>query len=208
VKTVLITDSQTELGLSLVKLFLDEKYQVVSAYTENTVSKAIDSLQRQGLLAVKWNRPSRLSAKNLIFKIRNSFSSLEAAFILCFGPPDQAGFPAINPLYLEHFLDKHLKGSLFLIQELLNYFARQGKGWLTLIFLKQAESDSFFKLYHESLLELIKYLAKAQAFASLHLNAIKISKSGLRQNGQSLAPLLYKAYQEKCNKSNGKVFSL
>lgn len=207
-KTVLITDSQTDLGLRLVNLCLADKYQVISAFTDNLGSKATTPLKKHGLVPIKWNRPSRLSAKNLIFKIKNSFSSLDAAFMLSFPPPRDHDFQSINPLYLEEFLDKHIKGTLFLIQELLNYFAKQGRGWLTLIYLKPPELPPFLRLYQEALLDLVKYLGKLQAFACLNINAIKISEKEPIPNDSSQASQLLKIYQEKCNKSSGKVFNL
>ena len=139
-KAVLVTEGDTPLGASLVRLFRAEGFSVVTTTPAGGEGLAAAS-GTDSVRVVPWNRRSPLSARNVLLSSLNAFDSLDEVFIL------EAPCVSANALHeagsaeIERSFDE-AKGPVFLAREVLSYFPRRKRGLLALVSFPSAGSDT------------------------------------------------------------------
>jgi NAD(P)-dependent dehydrogenase (short-subunit alcohol dehydrogenase family) len=133
-RAVLVTEAQSPLGASLVRLLLGRGLRVAAA---------VDASSRSGeggwpadyrlkpFLSLQWNRRSPVSAHALVASALASFGGLDDALVL--EPPSpQAGAGSMASADIDRALDD-LKGPAFLVRELHASLSARGSGVLCFV---------------------------------------------------------------------------
>ena len=204
-KTILVTDTHTQLGFHVCKLLLNQGFNVIALPTSAQERGSYDSLKKKPLFVIPWNRTSSISVKNVILKSLQRFQSIDAACVLHAPFLSANFFQEIKFIEIEQTLDAWIKGSLFLLRELMYHFTTQRQGILTLINLfKQTDSNSFLldDFCKEGILSIGKSLSKEGKSSNIKINTI-LSRSA---DEKSYAEFIVKTIIEKCYKSYGKLF--
>ncbi|MDR0448340.1 MAG: hypothetical protein LBH07_06700 [Treponema sp.] len=81
-------------------------------------------------IPLSWNPASSISARTMVLAAENRLGQINDAILIC-SPP--AAFKTPAPEEIEFFVNNQIKGWFFLIQDLLKYFRRTGKGSLSLV---------------------------------------------------------------------------
>lgn len=203
--TVLVTDTQTPLGFQLAKLFLNRGMNVIAAPSEQEPAKTYDNFKKKPFLVIPWNRPSPISAKNVIMRSIHKYNGLDAAFILKPAVLKQATLQDVKSVEMEQAIDVWIKGSLFLARECYSYFASKKKGALTFISLSPQSASGpalFDDLCREAMLSILKSLSAEARPYNLKINAM-LSRT---DDEKGYADFIIRTYLEKCYKSLGKLF--
>ena len=129
-KSVLITGKPAHLASELVRAALGRGDRVVAATVADKPSEDGDE---ERMRRVAWNRPSPISARSVVLEAINSFDTLDEAFILYSPEGIYAPFHESPSSKAAAVMDEALKGSLFLVRELLSYFERVRHGSLNIV---------------------------------------------------------------------------
>ena len=208
-ETMLVTDTQTPLGLGLAHLMLKESWNVVAAPTDAAGGKPrkplSDDLKKKNAVVIPWNRSSPLSCKNVLLRGLQKFSSLHAACILFQPLVEPVAFTDLKYLDIETVLDQWIKGSILLARDLLSHFAARRTGSLCLVglFLPKRPSPAVLDdLCRESLLVAFSGLVASAKTCGVRVNAF-LSRS---PDNKAYADFICRTFVEKCNKATGKLF--
>jgi len=128
-RVVLITDTETELGGELVRLYLKKGYAVAAALEEG---KSIAAGEGE-VFSVEWKRRSALSTRNLILRILSRFDTLDEAVLLASPSLKRTLLQDVSSQTIDAAVDAWIKGALFLSREVLELFHKRGKGRLSLV---------------------------------------------------------------------------
>jgi NAD(P)-dependent dehydrogenase (short-subunit alcohol dehydrogenase family) len=129
--TVLVIDGESTLGQGLVRL-LRESGRRVSATCPGP-EKADSGSDPSGVLRVPWGRASTVSARNVLLRTVTAFGRLDAA-VFTFDPAlERVLLHEADYADIEGAVDEWVRGTLFLLREVLGLFVRQGSGTLALV---------------------------------------------------------------------------
>lgn len=121
-KTILVTGKEGFLGNEISQHFLNQDCRVVASVPPR--KDTFPKLDPEGkLLQVPWNRRSPVAAKNFLLQAIQHFDSLDEAWLVI--TPEREAFvlAELAPLALDEGIDGVLKGTLYLVRELLQYQA-------------------------------------------------------------------------------------
>lgn len=127
-KAILIIGSETLLGRKLIELCLNKNYGV-AAPVMTSQDKLKDS-SKKNLHIIPWNRNSLISAKTVMREALRSFGRLDG---LIFVHPEAKMKDALqdSPVdAVEETLNSLVHGSIYLLKEIVVYFAAEEKGFL------------------------------------------------------------------------------
>ena len=125
-KVVLVTDIDTPLGLELAKRYADSGSSLIAASGSKESIESFAGLSDEKYLQVKWLRRSPISARNVVLSGINHFKRIDEAVILqTLGdkPAKTKGssFGDMQFADIESLIDTQVKGSIFLIKEIIHY---------------------------------------------------------------------------------------
>jgi NAD(P)-dependent dehydrogenase (short-subunit alcohol dehydrogenase family) len=130
-ETVLVVDGETPLGRGLVRLFRQSGYRV--ATTCRKPEKADAGEEGSDVVRAPWGRASPVSARNVLLKTLTSFERLDAA-VFTFAPSlKRVLLHETEFVDIESAVDEWVRGTLFLLREVLGQLVRQGSGTLALV---------------------------------------------------------------------------
>jgi NAD(P)-dependent dehydrogenase (short-subunit alcohol dehydrogenase family) len=137
-KTILIAGRESSFGAALVAEARSRGYSVVATVEPERDGKgrgsgAEEAGRSEDLLILPWNRNSPFSVRNIFIRCRNLGRPLGAALIP-FSPCFAAGgLEGAELAAVDEFVDREIKGPLFLARESAAEFAKQGNGILAFI---------------------------------------------------------------------------
>ena len=130
-RTVLVADGETPIGRSLVRLFRQAGHRVVA--TQGTTQKPEPGEEGTEIVRASWSRPSPVSARNVMLTTLTALERLDMA-VFVFAPNlKRLLLHEADYADIESAVDEHLRGTLFLLREVLGRFVRQGSGALGLV---------------------------------------------------------------------------
>jgi len=198
-KAVLLTEGDSPLGAALLRLFVSKGFSVVTTTAGESSAPAGGG---PGVRTVAWNRRSPISARNLIVTALNALETIDEAYVL--EPPCAPGRPlvATSSADIERALDD-AKGPVFLVRELLSYFAGRSAGMLAL-----ASGSSDDAALPSALRECFRGLATSVLSTPM---AAGIVINGFQAAGsapEEFAQFIDKTLEEKARKISGHWFVL
>lgn len=117
-KTILVTGKEGALGNGIAQHFLSQGWQVAASVPPRKESfPSVDQDRR--LFLFPWNRRSPVASKNFVLQSFEEFGSLDEAWVLITPERESFSLAELAPLMLDESLDQGVKGSLYLIRELL-----------------------------------------------------------------------------------------
>jgi len=121
-KTILVTGKEGFLGNELTQHFLNQGCRVAASVPSR--QEARPHLDPGGnLLQFPWSRRSAVASKNFLLQTLQAFDTLDEAWILVTPEREAFGLADLAPLALDEHLDAAVKGTLYLVRELLQYQA-------------------------------------------------------------------------------------
>jgi len=121
-KTILVTGKEGFLGNEIAQHFLNQGCQVAASVPPRKESyPSVDQDRR--LLQFPWSRRSVVAAKNFVLQTLLEFETLDEAWVVVTPERESFGLAELAPLAVDEGLDNAVKGTLYLIRELLQ---RQG----------------------------------------------------------------------------------
>ena len=119
-KTILVTGKEGFLGNEISQHFLGLGHQVaVSVPPRKESFPSVD--QDKKLLTFPWSRRSAVAAKNFVLQTIQEFGTLDEAWLVVTTEREPFGLSEMAPLALDEGLDTLVKGTVYLVRELLQY---------------------------------------------------------------------------------------
>jgi NAD(P)-dependent dehydrogenase (short-subunit alcohol dehydrogenase family) len=129
--TVLVVDGDTPLGRGLVRLFRESGYRVATTHRKS--DKADPAEDGSDIVRASWGKASPVSARNVMLKTITAFERLDAA-VFSFAPAlRRVLLHETDYAEIEGAVDEWIRGTLFLLREVLGQLVRQGSGTLALV---------------------------------------------------------------------------
>lgn len=117
-KTILVTGKEGFLGNEISQHFLNQGCQVaVSVPPRKEAFPSVDQDHR--LLQFPWSRRSAVASKNFVLSALQAFETVDEAWIIVTPEREAFGLAELAPLALDEGLDHTVKGTLYLVRELL-----------------------------------------------------------------------------------------
>ena len=129
-RKILITGLDSELKTKLTRLFLDGDYRV--AVTISTRKKKANP-DTDNYIEIPWNNRSPLSAKDLILECQNRMEGFDNALTIFSSKQSNKPIHEISSAEIENTIDSGLKGNIFILKEIIQYFQKIGAGSISLI---------------------------------------------------------------------------
>jgi len=208
-KCVFITDLDTGLGAELAGLYLQAEWRVfgtVSSASEDEEDRIASKLGKlkqsagEALQTGLWNRHSPVSAKNMLLQARSRLEPI-STFIVMGNPVDLSSSALIQEVrLLDRGVDNWVKGSLFLIREILRVLLEQESGRLALICWNRGHPES---LLEEAVRQ--AFLGAAQSLlqrsGELAVNAFESDSASARD----FAAYVFRNLSDRADKLSGKL---
>jgi NAD(P)-dependent dehydrogenase (short-subunit alcohol dehydrogenase family) len=138
-KTILVTGKEGFLGNEISQHFLNQGCQVAASVPPRKESfPSVDQDHR--LLQFPWTRRSAVAAKNFVLRTLQEFESLDEAWIVVTPERESFGIAELAPLALDEGLDGTVKGTLYLVRELLQRQANHPHFVLRFVFYDEDPS--------------------------------------------------------------------
>jgi NAD(P)-dependent dehydrogenase (short-subunit alcohol dehydrogenase family) len=134
-RVILITDSQTPLGDTLVRLYLDRGYAVAAARSDPHSGHAPAASGSDELLSVDWSRRSPISTRNILLSALNRFGRIDETIALLSPALERGLLHELSYEAMEKAVDWWVKGTLFLLKGVLELYRRNGPQELHLLAL-------------------------------------------------------------------------
>lgn len=208
-KCVFITDLDTEVGAELAGLYLQAQWRVfgtVSSASEEEEDRIASKLGKlkdsvgESLQTGLWNRHSPVSAKNMILQARSRLESV-STFIVMGNPVDLISSSLVQEVrVLDRAVDSWIKGSLFLIREILRVLPEQESSRLALICWNRGHPES---LLEEAVRQAFLGVAQSllQRSDELAVNAFESDSASARE----FAGYVFRNLSDRADKLSGKL---
>jgi NADP-dependent 3-hydroxy acid dehydrogenase YdfG len=132
-RSVLVTDIDTHLGNELVRLYLEAGNRVLATSSTEEALSSFGAAADESLDVARWNRNSPASARNMVLRALTGFDGLDELVMLGPDRPTPPSLVQASVADIESFVDGWIKGTLFLVREVLDHFERQGKGVVAMV---------------------------------------------------------------------------
>jgi len=204
-KRFLITDTNTHLGFELLTKLIYQGNEVIAVPTTIEDDSIYKKLPQKPIAVIHWDRKSPISARNTVLKCLNVGIDLDGAIILESPQIEDKALKELRFSDIETAFDSWIKGTLFIVKELIVHFASLKKGILCLINYSQARNNSTCMLSNVirgSFRGMLSALFNAGEHKNLNINAF----SSQTENVSAYADFILKNIKEKCYKLKGKLF--
>lgn len=132
-QTFLIAGNQAKINSDIVQEILSLKHRALVTLEPETEGPTIPAGLETNLHYVEWNRRSPISARFVILQALNKQIDIDHA-VLLFSPRNlKEGIHELASATVEEKIDFDVKGYLFLLKELINYFIKRRSGSVTFI---------------------------------------------------------------------------
>lgn len=142
-KTILITDKDSPLGGAAVREALSRGYKVLTTrqdQIDQEEEQESASASNSQLKEVIWNRRSPVSSKTILLEARRFLARVDHVLVIYSVEKTLQSFHSMTMEDVEERVDRKIKGSIFLIRELLRYYHNEEKGILGFA-VDQSHSD-------------------------------------------------------------------
>jgi len=201
--TILCTDTDTSLGLSIVKSLVQQGLSVIAA-PAHSQGKSDGSAKKKPIVVAPWNKKSPISAKNVVLQGTGRFKRIDAALILLSPDMARASLTETRYIDIENAIDSWIKGCIFLTRELLSHFAQEESGVICLVQHEAEDSglNAINALCAETVTAFVDRIAPEWKNRGVMINRL-YSKS---PDVKSYADFVVATVTEKCYKTSGKLF--
>ncbi len=206
-RVAFISDIDTPLGNSLVRLYLQDQNRVFATYSSDLDEEGEENLEAlketggESLLVDKWNRGSPVSAKNMFLQAINQFDSLDEVLLMgnppLFAPPlHETPFETID-----RSVDEWIKGNLFLLKSVLTRYLEKQGGVLALVNLRNSKPASPLE---EALRRSFSGLANSliTSYGDSGINVIAFESTS--EKAEEYAGYIYRNLSDSGSKSAGR----
>jgi len=132
----LVTGKEGFLGNEISQHFLGQGYRVaVSVPPRKDGTPTLDQDRR--LLQFPWSRRSAVAAKNFVLRTLQEFDQLDEAWVIITPDREVFNLAELAPLAIDENIDSGLKGTLYLVRELLQRQAIQPSLGLRFVFFDE-----------------------------------------------------------------------
>ena len=139
-KTILVTGKEGFLGNEISQFFLNQGCRVaVSVPPRKESYPSMDPDRR--LFQFPWSRRSPVAAKNFLLQTIQEFEGLDEAWVIITPERESFGLGELAPLALDEAVDAKVKGTLYLVRELLQRQASQPSLVLRFVFFDEDPSN-------------------------------------------------------------------
>jgi hypothetical protein len=206
-KVVLISDVHTELGLNLLRQFHATGYQVIGTSTTDPKNLSMSEFNTELVEIIHWNRVSPIGVKNLLIKAITRFRQIDEVIILQTASFTGSKLSEISLLDIDQNIDMWLKGTCYLLKEMLAYLSKNGNGSLTLVnnisYTHESVVSPVGEILEAGFRALVKNLFKTAKDSPLILNGVESTSNAF----DKLGDFIYKIVTEKTNKGIGKLYN-
>ena len=132
-RTILLNGKHTPLGSQLTRLFLEDGDKI-AGLVEGSLSEPLPGEEaEENLTIIPWNRSSPISVHNVLVETINRIDHIDEAVFLFQPEIENKPLHELSLAAIDSYIDTYLKGSLFLLKEVLGYFQKQKKGALYIV---------------------------------------------------------------------------
>ena len=132
-QTFLIAGNQAKINSDIAQEILSLKHRALITLEPDTEGPTIPPGLESNLHYVEWNRRSPISARFVILQALNKQIEIDHA-VLLFTPRNiKESIQEMSSATVEEKIDFDVKGYLFLLKELINYFLKRRAGSITFI---------------------------------------------------------------------------
>lgn len=200
-RKILITGPDSNLKTKLVELFLGNN-SIVAVSVNNQNKKT--SSKNSNLVEIPWNFRSPLSAKNIILDCQNKIGGFDEALTILSSKHNNKAIHEISSSDIEDAIDTNLKGTIFILKEIILYLQNKGDGNISLIQnINQNEILApLFALESGGLLSLTKSLFDSYQNEQLAINSFSSQSLEIEE----YADYIFKNISERGKAIHGKMF--
>lgn len=201
---VLLNGKDTALGTQLSRLFLEDGTRVAGLLEGGAAAHLQDQEAGENLILIPWNRTSTLSVNNVIVESVNRLESIDGMIFLFQPVIDYKPIHELSLAQVESYIDSYVKGSIYLLREVLGYFQKRQRGDL-------------YVVIHISGLEVLPPIdavgigaieSFTNSLFTLYQNE-EVNINGFTSNSadsREFADYIYKTIQQKARTSHGKWY--
>ena len=130
---VLLNGKDTALGTQLSRLFLESGSRVAGLIEGGAPAQLSGDDAEENLILIPWNRTSTLSVNNVIVESVNRLESIDGMVFLFQPVIDYKPIHELGLAQVESYIDTYVKGSIYLLREVLGYFQKRQRGSLYIV---------------------------------------------------------------------------
>ena len=202
----LITDIDSQLGSALLKHFINKGHSVIGTTSATDKATNFENLDENQFIKVGWRRNSPVSARNILLKAFNKFKTIDQAMVINSPLISRKLVHEITFTEIDEVTDNWIKGTLFIVKEVLKHFVGKNSGILSLINYSSQDSTEtippFDGTVKGSFDGLVRSLFSSYAGGEIYINAFQ-SYSSLTEE---FAQYIYKTLEDREGKIFGKNF--
>ncbi|HDQ13783.1 MAG TPA: hypothetical protein ENN41_03085 [Sediminispirochaeta sp.] len=132
-RSILLTDKQSLLGSRLTTRLMDRGHRVAALVEGGGSTGPASEDAEERLRQLSWNSNSPISVHNVLLESLDHLNRVDDAILLFQPSIEQKPLHEIKLKGIDSFIDQRLKGKLFLMRELLNYFQKRQSGNVYLV---------------------------------------------------------------------------
>ena len=133
-QTFLVAGNQAKLNSDIAQEILAQKHRVLVTLDPETDGPAIPVGLESNIHYVEWNRRSPISARFVILQAMNKEINIDHAILIMTPRNIKEAIHEMASAAVEEKIDFDIKGYLFLLKEIINYFIKRKSGSITFIF--------------------------------------------------------------------------
>jgi hypothetical protein len=132
-RSILLNGKHTPLGSQLTRLFLEDGDRL-TGLIEGPLSEPLPGEEaEENLTLIPWNRSSPISVHNVIVEAINRTGGIDEAVFLFQTEIENKPLHEQSLAAIDSYIDDYIKGSLYLLKEILGYFQKCRKGALYIV---------------------------------------------------------------------------
>ncbi len=131
--TILLNGKNTPLGMHLSRLFLESGAKVAGLLEGGSSVSLPGEEVEENLVPIPWNRTSSMSVHNVVLESVNRMDSIEEMVFLFQPTIDNKPIHELSLSQVESYIDTYVKGSIYLLREVLGYFQKRQRGVLYVV---------------------------------------------------------------------------
>jgi len=131
---ILLNGKHTALGIQLGRLFLDDGARIAGLVEGGAGENVPGEEADENLFPIQWNRTSPISVHNVVVEAVNRLDTIDEMIFLFQPAIENKPIHELSLARVESYIDTYVKGSIFLLREILNYFQKKQAGTLHVVF--------------------------------------------------------------------------
>lgn len=132
-RTILLNGKHTALGSQLTRLFLEDGDRVTGLVEGPLAAPLPGEEAEENLTIIPWNRTSPISVHNVLVEAVNRTENIDEAIFLFQPDIENKPLHELSLASIDAYIDTYIKGSLYLLKEILGYFQKKQTGALYIV---------------------------------------------------------------------------